>query len=257
MEIVLLAAAAAGASLLTFFSGFGLGTILLPVFLLFYPPEVAIALTAIVHFLNGMFKTGLIGRHAAQKIILHFGIPAIVFALLGAYLLTYLASFPVHVQYKLLGMPLSTSPVNVVIGLLLLIFAISEILPTRKHPHSSRRWLWAGGTLSGFFGGLSGHQGALRSTFLIRIGLSKEQFIATGIVISLMIDLMRLPVYLASIGPRQFSNEWLVLATTAAAAFLGAFFGRKLLHKVTLTFVQYLVAAAVSAIGVLLAIGVL
>ena len=33
---------------------------------------------------------------------------------------------------------------------------------------------------SGFFGGLSGMQGALRSAFLARAGLSKEAFVASG-----------------------------------------------------------------------------
>ena len=41
------------ASGLTFFSGFGLGTLLLPAFALFVPVDRAIAVTAIVHFLNG------------------------------------------------------------------------------------------------------------------------------------------------------------------------------------------------------------
>jgi acyl-CoA reductase-like NAD-dependent aldehyde dehydrogenase len=42
-------------------------------------------------------------------------------------------------------------------------------------------YLPVGGLLSGFFGGLSGHQGALRSVFLLRAGLTKESFIATGV----------------------------------------------------------------------------
>lgn len=45
-------------------------------------------------------------------------------------------------------------------------------------------WLPLGGLLSGFFGGLSGNQGALRSAFLLKAGLSKEAFIATGTVSS-------------------------------------------------------------------------
>jgi len=58
-----------------------------------------------------------------------------------------------------------------------------------------RRYLPLGGVLSGFFGGLSGHQGALRSAFLIRCGLSQEAFVATGIVAACLVDLARLAVY--------------------------------------------------------------
>ena len=47
---------------LTLYSGFGLGTLLLPVFALFYPIEVAVAATAIVHGANNMFKVSLVGK---------------------------------------------------------------------------------------------------------------------------------------------------------------------------------------------------
>ncbi len=38
--------------------------------------------------------------------------------------------------------------------------------------------------MTGFFGGLSGMQGAMRSAFLAKSGLGKEAFIATGAVIA-------------------------------------------------------------------------
>jgi uncharacterized membrane protein YfcA len=256
MEIVLIALVAAFASLLTFFSGFGLGTLLLPAFLLFYPVDIAVGLTAIVHFLNGLFKTGLIGSHASKSVSLHFGVPAILLAFAGASLLVYLSEFPIHIQYKIGEIPLSTSPVKIVIGVLLLFFAVFEILPFRARSRATRSWLWLGGALSGFFGGLSGHQGALRSAFLIRAGLSKESFIATGIIIALCIDMTRLPVYLSNFDQTLLVEKWLVLTITTLAAFAGAFIGRRLLRKVTFRFVQYVVAAAVSLIGVSLGIGV-
>ena len=56
MSVILICAVALAASCLTFFSGFGLGTILMPVFAIFFPLEIAIALTAVVHFLNNIFR---------------------------------------------------------------------------------------------------------------------------------------------------------------------------------------------------------
>jgi hypothetical protein len=44
MEFVVIRVVALLASLLTFFSGFGLGTILLPIFALFFPADIAVAL---------------------------------------------------------------------------------------------------------------------------------------------------------------------------------------------------------------------
>ncbi len=89
-----------------------------------------------------------------------------------------------------------------------------------------RRWLPVGGALSGFFGGLSGHQGALRAAFLIRSGLDKQGYVGTAALCSMFVDLTRLTVYFA--GATFFSKEFgsafdmgaapLVLAACAAAA---------------------------------------
>ena len=68
---------------MTLFSGFGLGTLLLPVMVLFFPVDLAIALTAVVHALNNLFKCWLLGRHADGAVVLKFGLPAILAALLG------------------------------------------------------------------------------------------------------------------------------------------------------------------------------
>ena len=46
MEFVVIAIVSAGASLLTLFSGFGLGTILMPAFAVFFPLDIAISLAA-------------------------------------------------------------------------------------------------------------------------------------------------------------------------------------------------------------------
>ena len=87
MEYIIIPIVALLASALTFFSGFGLGTLLLPAFALFFPVDVAIALTAIVHFLNNAFKFVLVKKHINWKIAIQFGIPALIFAFLGAFLL--------------------------------------------------------------------------------------------------------------------------------------------------------------------------
>ncbi|MFW6290263.1 MAG: hypothetical protein ACOC0R_04780 [Mariniphaga sp.] len=54
-ELIIISIAAFFTAVLTFFSGFGLGTILMPVFALFFPVDIAIALTGVVHFTNNLF----------------------------------------------------------------------------------------------------------------------------------------------------------------------------------------------------------
>ena len=77
MEFLGVALAALLAAGLTLYSGFGLGTLLLPVFALFYPVEVAVAATAVVHGANNVFKVSLVGKHADRGVVLRFGLAAI------------------------------------------------------------------------------------------------------------------------------------------------------------------------------------
>src|ERR1700730_425096 len=81
----------------TLFSGFGLGTVLMPAFALFFPVPVAIAATAIVHLANNLFKFALVGRSADWRIALKFSLPAAVAAITGASLLIGFAGLPAMV----------------------------------------------------------------------------------------------------------------------------------------------------------------
>jgi len=78
MNFVLIGIVSLIASCLTLFSGFGLGTILLPIFALFLPVSVAVAATAVVHAANNILKVVLLGRFADFRIVLKFGVPAII-----------------------------------------------------------------------------------------------------------------------------------------------------------------------------------
>ena len=53
-----------------------------------------------------------------------------------------------------------------------------------------------GGFGSGFMGGLTGHQGALRAMFLTRRLPDKMTYAATASVLALCVDFSRVPVYL-------------------------------------------------------------
>lgn len=85
----------------TLFSGFGLGTALLPVFAVFFPLDIAIAATAIVHLANNIIKGILVGKYADMKVTLRFSLPAIIFAFIGAWLLNILSNPKVLFTYSL------------------------------------------------------------------------------------------------------------------------------------------------------------
>ena len=118
-----------------------------------------------------------------------------------------------------------------------------------------QRYLPLGGALSGFLGGLSGHQGALRSAFLLRQGLSKEGYIGTGILCAVLVDVARIPTYGAS-SFAQLQEWWPAVLGGTLAAFTGSYLGRRLMHKVTLDAVHLLVGWLLVALGAAIAVGI-
>ncbi|MCK9408999.1 MAG: TSUP family transporter [Bacteriovoracaceae bacterium] len=257
MEFLIIGVVSAIASLITLFSGFGLGTILTPVFLFFFPIEIAITLTGIVHLFNNLFKFGLLGKHTSWAIVVQFGIPSIFGAALGAELLLELTLMAPWIRYGLWGTTYSVLPAKIVIAVLIIIFAFADAIPHIKSEAMSRRNIAAGGILSGFFGGLSGFQGALRSAFLIQYNLSKEQFLATGIVIACLVDFTRLSFYSNNFLSSDALQHWDVVAVAVFTAFAGVYVGNTLLQKVTILFVQRIVAVMLTIIAIGLGMGLI
>jgi len=167
---------------LTLFSGFGLGTVLMPAFALFFPVPVAVAATAVVHLANNLFKVFLVGRQADWLVVLCFALPGAVTATLGAALLNLFANISPLLTYPFGEQMHQVSAVKLIIGVVIIGFAFFELSPRMSQLAFDRKYLSLGGAVSGFFGRLPGNQGALRSAFLIKAGLGKEAFIGTGTV---------------------------------------------------------------------------
>lgn len=260
MEYLAVALASFLVASLTFFSGFGLGTLLLPLFVLFFPVPVAIAATAVVHLANNVFKVALIGKRADIRTVFLFGIPAAIAAVGGAWLLRYLAEMPELLTYTQFGEHFAVTPVKFAIGVLMVVFAFFELIPSLDRLAFPKALIPLGGVLSGFFGGLSGHQGALRTMFLIRAGLDKSSFIATVAVAAVMVDITRLIVYGLTVLRGHFATvgggNMLLVLVAAFAAFAGTFIGSRLLTKITMRTVRTIVGILLLGIGAALAAGV-
>jgi uncharacterized membrane protein YfcA len=262
MEYLLVAVVSFLVSPLTLYSGFGLGTLLMPVFALFFPVPVAVAATAVVHGANNAFKTALLGRSAEGSLVLRFGLPAIPSALIGAALLSLFSGAEEIITYSIGGIQAVISPIKLLMAVLIGVFALFEFVPTLRAINFDRKYLTVGGALSGFFGGLSGHQGALRSAFLAKVGVSKEAFVGTNAVIGLMVDLARLTVYAGAMGKVRSvyglgTSEWMLITTGVAGAFAGVVLGKRMLHKVTMKFIQTLVGVLLVAVALALGAGIL
>lgn len=249
MLYLIICAAAFFASGLTLFSGFGLGTILVPVFALFFPVQVAVGMTAVVHFLNNIFKIVLVGRHADRKVVLQFGLPALAASFLGAWQLARVSHFEALFTYEILGWTLEVVPVKLIIGGLMILFALMEAIPLLERLSIRNLNITTAALLSGYFGGLSGHQGAFRSTFLVNRGLSKEAFIGTNALIACLVDLARLVVYGALFQTAYLKAHQAILIPATLCAFLGAWTGNRLVKKATIGAIRICVTVLLILIG--------
>lgn len=257
MEYIIITLASFLGSGLTFFSGFGLGTILVPVFAVFFPIDLAIILTAIIHFLNNIFKLILIGKYANKNTIIRFGITSVIGSIIGAHLLNSIANFKPLFEYSLMNNHFEILPVKTIIGSLIFVFALLDINPRLKNIEINNNYLPFGGFLSGFFGGLSGNQGALRTVFLTKTDLTKESFIATGVVLACLVDISRISVYSKQISQNIYKMDGVLILAATLSAFIGAYLGRKILKKVTVEYVRNIVTWMLITFSVLLIAGII
>ena len=257
MEYVIIAITVLFGAGLTFFSGFGLGTILLPVFSLFFDLPTAVGATAIVHLANNLFKFGLVSKHIHWNTLIRFGLPAIFLAFVGGLVLTTFDEIEILHSYRLNDKRFDITMVKIVIGSLMIFFAWLDLSPKFSKINFGRKYLPLG---------VSGHQGAFRAAFLSKIGLTKEQFIGTSNAVSLVVDLSRLSVYLfgfAAITGQEnkfllaISEGKMLLVIGVIFAFLGTYFGKKLIHKTTVSGIQKIVGVLLFLMGSLMIAGIL
>jgi len=257
MMLLIIVLASFLASLLTLFSGFGLGTLLMPVVAAFFPVVTAVAITAFVHLLNNLFKLTTLWRDIPWRITLQFGLPALLATIPGAWLLAGMSTYAPLMVYTIAGIDATVTPIKLVVGVLLILFALIEWFSFATRLHIDSRYLPFGGLLSGFFGGLSGHQGAFRSAFLLHAGLDTKAFVACNAAIATLVDCTRLAVYGLKLSVLMAGVEFHLLAAATLAAFAGVMAGRAGIHKVTIGAVQKLVAVMLLLLGLLLVAGIL
>jgi len=260
IQYIIICTVAIVVSALTLFSGFGLGTLLMPAFALFFPINVAVAATAVVHLVNNLFKIMLVGKHADKKTVMKFALPAALFAALGAFILSHISEMEPLFRYSLGGRNFEITTVKLVIAVLIAIFSIFDLIPQFRNLAFDQKYIPLGGMLSGFFGGLSGLQGALRSAFLIRAGLDKDQFIGTGVVAAVIVDVSRLAIYGVTFFSKHITTidthgESGLIVAGIVCAWLGSFIGVRLLKKITLRTLQLIVGAMLLLLSIALGMG--
>jgi uncharacterized protein len=195
-------------------AGFGSSTIFLPLALLFVDFKTAIILVAIFHLFGNLSRIIFFRQGFDRRIILQFGVPSILFSLLGAFLIGVL---PQQV-------------IKLILGIFLIATSTSFLVkPELKVPANTSTFV-AGGSATGFITALVGTGGALRATLLQGFSIEKVKYIATAATIALATDVTRIPVYIS----QGFLTDkyYLYLPILFGIALTGSFIGRKLVKRI-------------------------
>lgn len=215
MEIIYIALLSLIAGCFGTLTGFGMATIMVPVLLLFYPLPETLLLSGIVHWFGNVWKVGFFWSGLRWKLILAFGIPGLLFTLLGA-LLVY--DIPKDVLAPLLGVSLMCYTAFVYLNQ-------SFILPARTSTSV------LGGAFSGFMCGIFGVGGVIRAAFLSAFNLPKSVYLATLGCIGLIIDSGRIIAYLTQ-GTTITSLPLWSLVCFVVASFVGAWIAKRVIDHI-------------------------
>ena len=222
------------AAALTVPAGFGLATMITPIVFLWLEPHEAVAVVGIVHGSHNAWKLKVLRSSVDYSAVRRYGWAMVVGALLGAALNTAVEADPLLL---IVGVALVVLP----------LLSISERWTNVRLPDAEDR---IGGFGSGFFGGLTGHQGALRAMFLQKRLPNKTEYAATAAVLALVVDVTRVPVYVALEGWQILDAGWLILGLVLAAI-LGVHLGKRWLKKWKSDTIRNGILVAIVASGVL------
>jgi uncharacterized membrane protein YfcA len=212
-----LAVAAAGvlAGAIAAVAGFGVGSVLTPLLGTAIGLKLAIAAASIPHVIGTAVRLWIMRADIDRRVLVTFGAASAAGGLIGAALQSVLAS-----------------PVLVGVFATLLIFAgLGGITGWSQRLRFGRRGAWIGGALSGFLGGLVGNQGGIRSAAMLGFDVPKEAFVATATAVALVVDGVRVPVYLATQGA-DLAKHAAPIGFATAGVITGTFVGIWLLRRV-------------------------
>lgn len=196
-------------------TGFGTSTILIPVLLFFLPHVEVIFLVAIIHWFGNVWKVLLFREGLNLRLFILFGLIGLITSYIGAYII--------------LG---SNKQIFLrVLGIFLIIYAFFLIFKSNFKIPAVNAAALSGGALSGFFAGMFGIGGAIRSMFLLAFNLPKEVYIATAGAIGLLVDSTRIITYFVG-GVMLPEVLWYGLLLFIPISFLGAQIAKRIVDKI-------------------------
>ncbi|HUY69564.1 MAG TPA: sulfite exporter TauE/SafE family protein [Candidatus Tyrphobacter sp.] len=196
-------------------AGFGIGSFLTPLFALKTGTGLAIACVSVAHFSGTALRFGLLRKKINRKVLLSFGLMSALGGLIGALLHNFFYN----------------AVLTDVFGGLLVFAGLVGLSGFSSRFRFSGIIAWFMGGLSGFFGGLVGNQGGIRSAALFGFDLNPQSFVATATGIALIVDIARLPVYLA-VQWSAILAFWPLILIAILGVVIGTLAGGRLLQRI-------------------------
>lgn len=195
-------------------AGFGIGSLVTPFLSVSIGAKLAIVIVSLPHFVATAQRFLMLKSHVDREIFFSFGVMSIMGGLLGALLHGYLA----------------TPSITFVFGGILIFAGVMGLTGFAKKMNFRGPWAYGAGGLSSFLGGMVGNQGGIRSAALLGANISKESFVATATATGLVVDLVRIPVYLWNEGAVVSDNLYTVVISTLGVI-AGTYWGAQLLKR--------------------------
>ena len=195
--------------------GFGSSVLFVPLANFFFAASLVLSLTSILHVFSNTAKLWLFRKTISKHLFLLYGIPSLLFTLLGAYL-TKVYSF-IYLEWAL--------------AIFLLLFSGLFLLFPKIHLKANTLTALVSGGFAGFMAGFTGTGGAIRGMSLIAFNLEKNLFVGTSAAIDFGVDFSRMFIYYYN---GFFDMEYVYyIPLLVIASFLGSYMGKQLLNKIS------------------------
>jgi uncharacterized membrane protein YfcA len=213
--------------------GFGIGSLMTPLLAIKFGTTTAVALVTVPHAAATAVRCWRLRAHVDRVVLVRFGLLSAAGALAGAFIYTRLGP----------------GALTRVLGGLLLLTAVAQLTgwTSRWQPRGPVVALF--GLLSGFFGGIAGNQGGLRSAALTAFGLPPLAFVASATAIGLLVDAARTPVYLWHSG-HVLRTLWAPIVVGTAGVLIGTLVGERILLGLPPRRFGQIVGGAIGALGI-------
>jgi len=214
-------------------SGFGIGSLLTPLIALQAGTKTAVAAVSVPHLIGTGLRFWALRGSLDRRVFWRFGLTSAAGGLAGA----------------LLNARASSPALTIVFGSLLVFAGAAQITGSAQRWRFHGSVAWIAGALSGFFGGLVGNQGGIRSAALLGFDLPKERFVATATAIALMVDAARMPVYIAA-ERAQVAAIWPLVVISVLGVVGGTLAGQRVLMIVPEPRFKQIVGAIILLLGI-------